>query len=188
MEFSEQDLLLILLIVLIIYLILTLPTEQTVAIISSLVLIFLYTESKTKKKDNMRSNPQSRNKYGNIQTARDINPIKQIPYRGQMYGPVDNSDLVNAEFDEEEMVYYGNNMGESRYRNNISGRGYGVDEQLVRMQQNISDKNKRAIDGAVRSTKNKFSIYFEDELAQNEQREWWSNENKDFEMMDRPYV
>lgn len=51
-----------------------------------------------------------------------------------------------------------------------------MDETLARKQQQRASINKRAIDGAVRSTKNMFQKYFANELDENEKRVWWSDE------------
>lgn len=69
----------------------------------------------------------------------------------------------------------------------LNGRAYNADEALARKQQHRSSMNKRAIDGAVRSTKNIYKKFFTDELKENENREWWSAEAQEFETDYRPY-
>jgi hypothetical protein len=69
----------------------------------------------------------------------------------------------------------------------INGRGYNADEALARKQQHRSSMNKRAIDGAVRSTRNIYQKYFTDELNENEEREWWTAEAQPIETDFRPY-
>ena len=51
-----------------------------------------------------------------------------------------------------------------------------ADELVARKQQHNLGLSRRAIDGAVRSTRNKFDKYFQNELTENEGRVWWSSE------------
>jgi hypothetical protein len=55
------------------------------------------------------------------------------------------------------------------------------DDKLSRGQMHRSQMNKRAIDGAVRATRNQFEKYFGNELDENEKREWWSHQADDVE-------
>lgn len=55
------------------------------------------------------------------------------------------------------------------------------DDKLSRGQMHRSQMNKRAIDGAVRATRNQFDKYFSNELDENEKREWWSHQADDVE-------
>lgn len=55
------------------------------------------------------------------------------------------------------------------------------DDKLSRGQMHRSLMNKRAIDGAVRATRNQFDKYFGNELDENEKREWWSHQADDVE-------
>lgn len=56
-----------------------------------------------------------------------------------------------------------------------------MDDKLARGQTHRSEMNKRAIDGAVRATRNQFDKYFANELPENESREWWSHQADDNE-------
>jgi hypothetical protein len=69
---------------------------------------------------------------------------------------------------------------ESSYDISLTGAA-DVDELLARKQQHRSAINEKAIQGYVRSTRNIFQKYFTDELAENEQREWWDAESLDFD-------
>jgi hypothetical protein len=51
-----------------------------------------------------------------------------------------------------------------------------ADELLARKQQHNGGRNKRAIDGAVRSTADLYRKYFQNELAEAEGNDWWSAE------------
>lgn len=70
----------------------------------------------------------------------------------------------------------------AEYHQPINGRAISADDKLTRRQQHISLMNKRAIDGAVRATKNQFSKYFQNELNEASAREWWDDEEEDAEL------
>jgi hypothetical protein len=57
-----------------------------------------------------------------------------------------------------------------------SGRGYNLDELLAKKQMHRGAMNKKALTGAVRSTRNIYQKYFQNELSENAGRVWWSNE------------
>lgn len=62
-----------------------------------------------------------------------------------------------------------------------------MDELLARKQQHRANMNKKAIDGRVRSTRNIYEKYFNNELNENEHRVWWSSEAVDLETDFRPW-
>lgn len=63
----------------------------------------------------------------------------------------------------------------------LNENGINNDDKLSRGQMHRSQMNKRAIDGAVRATRNQFEKYFGNELDENEKREWWSHQADDVE-------
>lgn len=63
----------------------------------------------------------------------------------------------------------------------LNNRATSVDESLARKMQHRGAMNKKAIDGAVRTTKNKFAQLFRNELDENEGRYWWSAQAVDIE-------
>lgn len=183
MEISQQDIVIILFIILIIYILLALPLNHAISIIAASIIAVLYIEtSKEKKIDNMIPYENMPYRYKSPQIAKNANSLTQIPYSS----PPNNWDLINAVYDESSHTQY--DVPEHPSYLNLNGRGYNVDEQMARMQSHISDRNRRAINGAVRATRNKFDKFFEQELRENETRHWWENEYADYEEMDRPYV
>lgn len=67
-----------------------------------------------------------------------------------------------------------------KYQIPLSGQ-QNVDEMLARKQQQRGYQNKQSIDGFVRSTKNCYTKYFNEELNENVHRVWWSEEAQDIE-------
>lgn len=63
----------------------------------------------------------------------------------------------------------------------LNNRATSVDESLARKMQHRGAMNKKAIDGAVRTTKNKFQQLFRNELDENEGQNWWSAQAQDIE-------
>lgn len=51
-----------------------------------------------------------------------------------------------------------------------------ADERLTAFQTHSGNKNKRAINGAVRATREQFECHFTDELDEHAKRRWWDNE------------
>lgn len=68
----------------------------------------------------------------------------------------------------------------------INNRATSVDESISRKQQHRGGINKKAIDGAVRNTKNVYQRCFLNELDENEHKKWWSAEAEDVETDFRP--
>lgn len=66
----------------------------------------------------------------------------------------DNSDLVN-DMDNEKLTT--------------------ADERLATKAIQSGNKNRRAIEGAVRATREQFDCHLEDELDEHEKRRWWGN-------------
>jgi hypothetical protein len=153
--------------------------------------------------------------YGNISMARDIDSMEQrsidlvLPDDKSNAG-WDNSDLVEASIDKHSSNFqpdraHGFSSTNSAYLSNmtlgepnplmpptnytvpLNDFAYDLDESLSRGQQYRASINKRAIDGAVRSTRNVFQKSFTNELDENEAREWWSAESTKFETDFRPY-
>ena len=54
-----------------------------------------------------------------------------------------------------------------------------ADERLADRSIVSGKKNKRAIDGAVRATREQFQCHFEDELREHANSEWWGNNDYD---------
>lgn len=67
-----------------------------------------------------------------------------------------------------------------KYQIPLSGQ-QDADERLATKQQQRSYQNKQSIDGFVRSTKNCYTKYFNEELNENAHRTWWSEGAHDFE-------
>ena len=66
------------------------------------------------------------------------------------------------------------------YQPALTGK-VNVDERLAIMQQHRGSLPKRAIDGMVRSQAPMFKRMFQDELEQNEHREWWTAKAQNME-------
>lgn len=62
------------------------------------------------------------------------------------------------------------------------GEGHDADYMIARMNVHAGAKSKKAIDGAVRATANRFRRVFQNELDYNEKRVWWSSEADDDDM------
>ena len=190
---TNQELILGFIIVFIIYVIITLPIKQAALIIIGILAVTLY---KNEKFDD---------RYRNVQLTQDIDtlgqeiyPQDEIAVKG--ISKWDNSDLVSSVVDDVSSVYYNRNEVARasrptfyRYedylkRNNVNARSYNADQAMARAQGYRSDRNKRALTGQVRHTRNSYDKFFQDELYQNENREWWSNENSDLENEWRPWI
>ena len=141
-------------------------------------------------------------KYGNISEMNDINPLGQrnVDFEFEESDDIDNSDLIEDAIQRSSSTFQPLNVGgvtpltsaeKSHFRlaqpatRGIAGLDYSVpieeagvnaDANLARKQHHRSSMNKRAIDGTVRSTRNKFNKYFQNELDENEEREWWSTD------------
>lgn len=63
----------------------------------------------------------------------------------------------------------------------LNNRATSVDENLARKMQHRGAMNKKAIDGAVRATRNLYEKYFRNELDENERKEWWTAQAQDME-------
>jgi hypothetical protein len=63
----------------------------------------------------------------------------------------------------------------------LNDEAISIDDKLTRGQIHRSEMNKRAIDGAVRSTRDQFNKYFANELPEAEAAEWWNNQAEDAE-------
>ena len=50
-----------------------------------------------------------------------------------------------------------------------------IDERLAAKSIQSGNKNKRAIEGAVRATRDQFHAHFDDELEEHSKREWWGD-------------
>lgn len=142
--------------------------------------------------------------YGNISLMNDINPLGQTQpnMRFDSTGAdIDNSDVIEMALGRGSSTFQPARVSgvtptssatESHYRlahppsQDIAGleymtpineAGLNADASIARKQQHRSSMNKRAIDGAVRSTRNKFAKYFTNELDENEDRVWWETDH-----------
>jgi len=150
--------------------------------------------------------------HGNITMARDIDSMEQriIDVVIDNKGPIDTADAVEASlerhssnfqpdrahgFSSTSSAYLSNytlgepnpNTAKLDYRVPLNDAAYDLDESLSRGQQYRASINKRAIDGAVRHTRNSFARVFSNELNENEKRVWYSAEAEDLETDFRPY-
>ena len=150
--------------------------------------------------------------YGNITVSGDVDTLFQRKTTLDMTDvkpdDLDNSDMVQIAMQRGSSIFQpntaqGTTASQAGYHSNfklaqpgmymeysvpINPRGYTADEALARLQQHRSEINKKAIDGAVRSTRNVFEKYFVNELKENEDREWWSAEAQPMETDFRPYT
>lgn len=156
---------------------------------------------------NFNIDDDSFSEYGNISQMNDLNPIDQrisdLDYRNPT-GDIDNSDVIEDALGRGSSTFQPSNaqgvtpLSSAYYSHftlaepnpHIEGMEYSVplneaglnaDASLSRKQQHRSSINKRAIDGAVRSTRNKFQKYFQNELDESAELEWWSAEADDTE-------
>jgi hypothetical protein len=149
--------------------------------------------------------------YGNIGISNDVDTLFQrntdLDMTDVAPDDLDNSDYVQESIQKGSSIFQPNTAqgvtaSQGAYHSNfklaqpglymeysvpINPRGYTADEALARKQQHRSDINKKAIDGAVRSTRNIFNKFFQNELHENETNEWWSAEAEEFEADFRPY-
>ena len=151
--------------------------------------------------------------YGNISMTRDIDSMEQRPIDlelGGDFSDLDNSDVVEDAvekhssnfqpdqahgFSSTNSAYLSNmTLGEQNPNGNkplytvpLNDAAYDLDESLSRGQQYRASINKRAIDGAVRNTRNTFQKVFMNELDENEKRVWYSAEAQDMETDFHPY-
>ena len=162
---------------------------------------------------NINLDDDSFSEYKNISLSRDIDTMEQRRIDLDLTNPnqpIDNSDIVESASFKFSSNFQPNNsqgitstssayhsgltLGERepnaaslKYTVPLNDAAYDLDESLARGQQHRSSINKRAIDGAVRSTKNVFQKVFTNELNENAEREWWSSESTDFETDYHPY-
>jgi hypothetical protein len=150
--------------------------------------------------------------HGNISMARDIDSMEQrvIDVVIDNAGPIDNADSVESALEKHSSNFqpdraHGFSSTSSAYLSNytlgepnpntaklsysvpLNDAAYDLDESLSRGQQYRASINKRAIDGAVRHTRNSFARVFSNELNENEKRVWYSAEAEDLETDFRPY-
>jgi hypothetical protein len=150
--------------------------------------------------------------FGNISTSGNVDTLFQrhtdLDMTDVKADDLDNSDIVQEAIQRGSSIFQpntaqGTTASQAGYHSNfklaqpgmymeysvpINPRGYSADEALARLQQHRAEINKKAIDGAVRSTRNVFEKYFVNELNENEDREWWSAEAQSFETDFRPYL
>jgi len=181
------NILIFLVVVFIIYVLSTLELRQGLFIIIGLILAILYADMKSQSIPIERFEDQP-----NISFAGDIDTTKQQFYRPlrSIPGEIDNEDVINNALHRYGQTYYTNNNAPSsanpsddfHVHSNMydQSHGYNMDEQLSRFNAHRQTLNKRAIDGTVRTTKNRFAKYFAGELAESENREWWNNESRDY--------
>jgi hypothetical protein len=154
--------------------------------------------------------------FGNISLIDDIDSTHQrradliIPSTPDVEEDLDNGDMVGASMLKHSSLFLPNNaqgvtptssaymssftLGEPdpgtasiQYSVPLDDSGFNLDQALARGQQHRASINKRAIDGAVRATKNLYKRVFGNELAEHEEREWWGAQSTTFETDFRPY-
>ena len=150
--------------------------------------------------------------YGNMSLANDMDSTQQrIPNIDLTRGEIDNSDLVEQVVQRGNTVFQPANLGvtaaSSAQLTNFTLAGpsgipiydhmptysiaqnnhNSIDELLARKQQHRGSMNQRAIDGRVRSTKNLYKRYFQNELDENEKRVWYSAEAHEMETDFEPW-
>lgn len=163
---------------------------------------------------NVNTDDDRYSEYNNISLSRDIDTMTQrradLVFSNDPSKPIDNSDLIHEAAMNYSSTFQpqlsqgvtasqsadgsGFNLGEPdapagiiKYSVPLNDFAYDLDESLARKQQHRSDMNKKAIDGAVRSTRNIYQKYFSNELNTNSEKQWWSAESTDFETDFHPY-
>jgi hypothetical protein len=119
--------------------------------------------------------------FSDIFVKSDINPLVQAQTEIVGTSELDNSDEV--------MNLLNKNSTTSDFLNSspISDEGLDLDHAIMQKTAHTNNLNKRAIDGRVRTTKKLYEKYFENELAEQEDREWWSAEASPIETDFRAY-
>ena len=142
------------------------------------------------------------NEYGNISLSGDIDTTRQrVFYHGNNDSEFENSDLIEQSVLGGSDIFqpasgfqgvsaashaglnaftmagpsglpYFDDM--SMYDTPLSG-SYDMDELLARKQQHRGAINQKATEGRVRSTKNLYAKYFQNELDENSNRIWWDD-------------
>lgn len=160
---------------------------------------------------NMNDQDRHLSRPGNMSWEDDAGPVTQTDRDITMDNDeIDNSDVVRAyteggvsrthmplegsssDFHSVRQLAYpkhpGQNIGEaatdlmySEYQVPLSDRAINIDDKMARKQHHRADMNKKAIDGAVRSTRDKFERFFANELPENEARDWWGGDAMDKE-------
>lgn len=137
-------------------------------------------------------------RYGNLPISEIDMSTQEMPSGfGSATGVIDNSDVIEQAITRGVSLFNPDGSGFSPLQadsatvgpgmnNPLSGK-QNIDEMMARKAQHTSSLNKRALDGAVRSTKNKYWINFQEELDENEKREWWTSEAQDMETDWTPY-
>lgn len=146
-------------------------------------------------------------KYQNVDML-DLDSMLQRPYNinfakgasGDKSGVIDNSAAIEEAISRGNTVFQPSMQGVSvtssamlsnfnmaepgpipDYAIPLNNRATSVDESLARKMQHRGAMNKKAIDGAVRTTKNKFVKLFQNELDENEKQDWWSAQANEIE-------
>lgn len=81
-------------------------------------------------------------------------------------------DYIDPDFDDNEPIYDNLDVINDAFGEKLQT----ADERLTTFQVHSGNKNKRAIDGAVRATREQFACHFTDELDEHQKRRWWDNE------------
>lgn len=139
-------------------------------------------------------------KYGNLPIDEIDMTVQEVPISSKMHNKkIDNSDIIESTITRGTTLFRPNGTGFSPLIGDINAPEYfykydmplsgqqNIDEMLARKQQDRANLNKKAIDGAVMSTKNLYSKYFHEELDENEHRVWYSSEAQDIEDDWNPY-
>lgn len=159
---------------------------------------------------NMDDQDRHLSKRGNISWEDDAGPVTQTDRDILMESnDLDNSDIVSAyteggsqthvplegsssDFHSVHQLAYPKHPGYetgdgptdlmySEYQVPLSDRAINMDDKIARKQHHRADINKKAIDGAVRATKDQFERFFSNELAEAEAEPWWEGGETDKE-------
>ncbi len=159
---------------------------------------------------NMDDQDRHLSKQGNISWEDDAGPVTQTDRDILMESnDFDNSDIVSAytegasqthvplegsssDFHSVHQLAYPKHPGYetgdgptdlmySEYQVPLSDRAINMDDKIARKQHHRADMNKKAIDGAVRATRDQFKRFFSNELAEADAEPWWEGGDTDKE-------
>lgn len=152
-------------------------------------------------------------KYGNMDFSEIDMATQEMPELAGITNPgsgvasnsrIDNSDVIESAITRGVSLYNPDGSSFSPLQADSAGLGIrasganplvsnplsgkqNIDEMIARKAQHTSSINKRALDGAVRATKDLYWINYQEELDENEKRVWWSSEAQDMETDWTPY-
>jgi hypothetical protein len=176
-----------------------------ILVIILVILIIFFTIKLCKNEHLIGWDNENYDKYGNIKTEKNVDTFDQrtfVPIEPSMGTNIDNQDVVNrairGQISPHTPLERGVSPSSSATMTNFylgdkhsninpiirepyEVKALDMDEILARKQQHAGDKNRKALDGKIRSTKNIYQRFFADECDQNEKRVWWSAEADDYE-------